>query len=212
MVEFPILATKRLILRPFSIDDALIVKLLAGDREIAATTLTIPHPYDDGIAEAWIATHRENFESNLCITWAVTSRRTGHLLGAISLMMRAHHNAAEVGYWIGKKYWGKGYCTEAAGKILEYGFLVQKLNRIYATCFEKNPASGRVLEKIGMSGEGCLRHHVKKWGVYENLLFFGILNQEYLQRRERIKKSQPQRTGRISLKESPAEKALSHGV
>ncbi len=58
----------------------------------------------------------------------------------------------------------RGYCTEAAEAVVWYGFEVLGLNRIYACHFKRNPASGRVVRKIGMTHEGCLRQHVKKWG------------------------------------------------
>ena len=89
------------------------------------------------------------------------------------------HARAEMGYWIGKPYWNNGYCTEAAEAVLRYGFTELGLNRIYAHHFGRNPASGRVMEKIGMVYEGCLRQHVQRWGVFEDLKIYAILKSEY---------------------------------
>ena len=177
----PSLTTSRLILRPFTLSDAPEVQRLAGEREIASTTLNIPHPYREGVAEAWINTHREHYNQGRLITFAITRRADERLLGAISLRPNADHDHAELGYWLGKPYWNQGYTTEAALAILQYGFETFGLNRIYASHLSRNPASGRVMQKIGMRYEGCLRQHVKKWSVYEDLERYGILRSEWAQ-------------------------------
>ena len=174
------LTTDRLLLRPFTLSDAPTVQRLAGDRDIASTTLNIPYPYEDGMAEEWIKKHSEQFEQREEVTFAITLRQDKALIGAISLMaLDQQHARAEMGYWIGKPYWNNGYCTEAAEAVLRYGFTELGLNRIYAHHFGRNPASGRVMEKIGMVYEGCLRQHVQKWGVSEDLKIYAILKSEY---------------------------------
>jgi len=176
MRELLTLQTERLVLRPFELSDAADVQRLAGDREIASPTLNIPHPYGDGIAEAWIEGHRGAFEQ---VSRAVTLRSDGALIGAISLTLRGKHDRAELGYWIGVPYWGQGYCTEAARAIVAYGFEVLGLHRICATHFARNPSSGRVMQKIGMTRESCLRHHIKKWDAFEDLVYYGLLREEW---------------------------------
>jgi [ribosomal protein S5]-alanine N-acetyltransferase len=185
--------------------DAADVQRLAGDREIAATTLSIPHPYEDGMAQAWIATHPGAFEQKKAVTFAIAlpedgtldlstkqpqgqagcpphnSYRTGLLCGSIGLAIDPENNHAELGYWIGKPYWGQGYCTEAARAVLQYGFTTIELHRIHACHFPHNPASGRVMQKIGMTYEGCRRQHILKWGQYEDVIYYGILNSEWQQ-------------------------------
>ena len=89
---------------------------------------------------------------------------------------------AELGYWIGKPYWGQGYCTEAARATLDFGFEQLGLNRIFAHHFARNPASGRVMQKIGMTREGRLRQHVKKWDAFEDLELYGILKDHWAAR------------------------------
>jgi [ribosomal protein S5]-alanine N-acetyltransferase len=84
-----------------------------------------------------------------------------------------------MGYWIGKQYWGHGYCTEAAGAVVKYGFDVLRLNRLYAIHFTRNPASGRVMQKISMKHEGHLRQDQKRWGKFEDLEIYGILKSEF---------------------------------
>ena len=94
-------------------------------------------------------------------------------------MLSQPHANAEMGYWIGKPYWNQGYGTEAAGGILQYAFEQLDLNRVYAAHFRRNPASGRIMQKIGMTYEGCLRQHIKKWDSFEDMEYYGILRSEY---------------------------------
>ena len=161
----PTLETERLVLRPFEPGDAPRVKLLAGEREIAATTARIPHPYEEGMAEDWIAMHQEDFEKGVTINFAITLNRD--------------HENAEMGYWIGKPYWNHGYCTEAARAVLHYAFAELRLNRVFAYHFSHNTASGRVMKKLGMRHEGRRRQHVKKWGQFIDSEMYGILRNEF---------------------------------
>jgi ribosomal-protein-alanine N-acetyltransferase len=179
MTKQPELKTERLSLRPFRLSDADDVRRLAGDWEIADTTLNIAHPYEEGMAEEWIGTHKERFEAGSLCNWALTLRGSGELIGAMGLVINARFDHAELGYWIGKPYWGKGYCTEAARAVIDYGFTRLGLHRIHASHFARNPASGRVMRKLGMTEEGLLRGHVKKWDKYEDLVVFGILKAEW---------------------------------
>lgn len=175
----PSIQTQRLLLRPFQGSDAPDVRQLAGDRAIAATTLSIPYPYEAGIAEAWIQTHAEQFAQRQAVHFAVTLIQQAQLIGAIGLGVDQDNHWAELGYWIGKPYWGKGYCTEAALAVVQFGFEQWGLHRIQSTHFTKNPASGRVMQKIGMSYEGYRRQQIFKWGCYEDIKLYGILKSDW---------------------------------
>ena len=170
----PTLQTVRLILRPFNLSDAPEVQRLAGHRDVAAKTLLIPHPYPDGAAEEWIATHPAALERGESMVFAIVLKETGALCGAMGLELKAQHQRAEIGYWIGTEYWGMGICTEAGMAVLKRGFETLGLHRIYAGHFGSNPASGRVLQKLGMKYEGVLRHHYLKWGQFEDAVMYGI--------------------------------------
>ncbi len=175
----PTLETERLVLRPFTLADAPQVQTLAGEKDIASTTANIPYPYPDGAAEEWIGKHAENFATGQAVELAITRQEDGALVGAIGLMLTPAEDRGEMGYWIGKPYWNQGYATEAGKSLLQYGFEVLGLNRIYARYLTRNPASGRVMSKMGMKYEGCLRQHMKKWGAYEDLAVKGMLRSEY---------------------------------
>jgi [ribosomal protein S5]-alanine N-acetyltransferase len=169
----PTLRTKRLRLRPFDPSDARVVQLLAGDKDVALNTRLIPHPYPDGLAEAWINTLPAIYEQGRGVSFAITLP-AGDLVGSIGLVINAADNHAEMGYWVGRPYWNKGYCTEAAQAVLKYAFEKLKLQRVFANYLARNPASGRVLTKLGMTQEGCLRSHRLKDGKYEDLIVCGV--------------------------------------
>ncbi|MFQ5738018.1 MAG: GNAT family N-acetyltransferase [Acidobacteriota bacterium] len=185
MSEQPVIKTERLILRPFKLSDSPQVQHLASDKEIASTTLTIPHPYESGVAEDWIGTHAQRFQEGKAAVFALERQEDGRLLGAIGLEISPVHSRAEMGYWIGKPFWNRGYCTEAAAEMLRFGFEVLALNRIQARHFTRNPPSGKVMRKIGMTHEAHLRESVKKWDRFEDLELYAILKSDYEAKGER---------------------------
>jgi ribosomal-protein-alanine N-acetyltransferase len=180
MKEMPTLQTQRLVLRPMVLTDAPDIQRLAGDRDIASTTLRIPYPYEDGMAEEWIRSRQAVFDAGEGVAFAIVGRSDASYIGGIGLVLSPPHANAEMGYWIGKPYWNRGYGTEAAGGVLRYAFEQLGLNRVYAAHFRRNPASGRIMQKIGMTYEGCLRQHIKKWDTFEDMEYYGILRSEYL--------------------------------
>ena len=182
---FPDLETERLHLRQFVISDAPRVQLLAGAREVAQGLL-LPHPYKDGEAERWIMHQFEDFKKQRMINFAIDLQAESILVGSIGLDLRLEHQSAQLGYWIGQPYWNMGYCTEAARKIVEYGFVVLGLNRIYASHFKSNPASGRVLQKLGMRHEGVQRQQFIRFGNFEDNELYGVLRDEYTVLKEKV--------------------------
>jgi RimJ/RimL family protein N-acetyltransferase len=187
---FPTLHTQRLFLRSFRPEDAAAVQRLAGHPDIASTTATIPHPYGDGVAEAWIATHAGRFARDESAVLAITLASTGDLLGSIGLEIRREHSRAELGYWIGKPYWSQGYVTEAGREVIRFAFDDLGLQRVFAIHFVRNPASGRVMEKIGMVREGELRRHMIKDGIPEDVRIWGILAGDDRLRRRQLRPSE----------------------
>lgn len=179
MIDQPILHTARLTLRPFTLTDAAAVQRLAGAREVASMTAAIPHPYEEGMAEMWINTHPGRLADGSGVIYAITLADTDELCGAIELSIKPEHQRAEMGYWIGVPYWGRGYCTEAAAALRDHGFRALGLHRIRAVHMARNPASGRVMQKIGMRHEGTLREHELRWGAFETIECYAILRSEW---------------------------------
>ncbi|MGH7650491.1 MAG: GNAT family N-acetyltransferase [Gemmatimonadaceae bacterium] len=180
MQHQPSLTTARLTLRPFTLDDAWDVERLAGEREIADTTINIPHPYPVGAAARWIETHRKTWEDGTDATFAIVDSQSEKLVGAISLMSISKvHRRGEIGYWIAREQWNKGFATEAGLRLLAFGFDDLKLNRIEGRHFLRNLASGRVIQKLGMQREGAQRDWALKWNRYETLAVYSILEPEW---------------------------------
>jgi RimJ/RimL family protein N-acetyltransferase len=174
-VEFPLIATPRLRLRPFAPADAPVVQQLAGAPEIADTTARIPHPYPEGAAVAWIATHAQEWAAHRELVLAVTLADGGPLIGSIGLVFETEHEKVELGYWIGLPFWGKGFASEAAGALVEFAFARLGLNRVQAHHMARNPASGRVLLKAGLRREGVSPCAMKKNGRFEDVVIYGAV-------------------------------------
>ena len=174
---FPSLETERLLLREFLIADAPVVQRLAGDERISRTTF-VPHPYEDGMAAEWIRSQARDYRAGKAINFAIVAMEEGTLVGSIGLRLSPTHRRGELGYWIGVPYWGRGYCTEAGRAVVRWAFEALDLHRVCAPHFASNPASGRVLEKIGMRAEGHLRDHYFRDGKYEDSVFWGILRSD----------------------------------
>ena len=171
--------TQRLVLRPFALSDSEATKTLANDWDVYDMTLNLPHPYSKKEAINWINTHQDQYSKQSNIVFAITLKDTNTLIGAINLAIRKTNSSAEFGYWIGKKYWNNGYCSEALKSILKLGFNQLKLNRIYASHIARNPASGKVMSKNRMIKEGLLKKQIKKGQVFEDLVMYGLLKEDF---------------------------------
>lgn len=174
-MQQPELTTARLLLRALTQIDAPQIQQLAGDEAISATALNVPYPFEDGMAEAWIATHHPDYVAGKAVNWAIVLQQTQIVIGAIGLSINAANAHAELGYWIGKPYWGKGYASEAAQAIINFGFQTLMLHRIYATCLKHNCASARVLQKLGMTHEGSQKQHIYHRGQFVDLELYGLV-------------------------------------
>ena len=184
MLEQPTLTTERLVLRPLTARDVPDLVRHAGRREIADTTISIPHPYSEEQAQEWLVSNAGLFARGKAVVFAIQPKREATLAGAVGLRdLDPEHSQAEMGFWMRVELWGKGYATEAARAVLGFGFERLGLNRIYAHHMARNPASGRVLAKIGMQKEGVLRQRVRKWGVFEDVVLMAALKDEWRARR-----------------------------
>ncbi len=177
--DLPVLETERLVLRPYLLADAPNVQQMCGDPAIAATTLAIPYPYPDGAAEKWISTHAESFRQGTEVVLAITLKPDGLVVGSVGLTVNKNHQRGELGYMVAKEHWNRGYCTEATRALVDYGFRALGLNRIQAMHFPRNAASGRVMQKLGMTREGLLRQYVCNRGTYEDLVLYSIIRDEF---------------------------------
>ena len=104
-----------------------------------------------------------------------------HFVGVIGLKIQddVHRKSAEIGYWIGEPFWGKGIASNAIHQMVSYGFEYLDINRIFAATYEYNLASMHVLEKNGFIKEGILRKAVLKNGAFHDEHRFAILKEEF---------------------------------
>jgi RimJ/RimL family protein N-acetyltransferase len=140
--------TGRLLMRAPRAADAARIALLAGDYDVASMTGTIPHPYSEEMAADWIKSLDAGEEG---VAFAV--EQAGALIGCVGYRA-LDETHAEIGYWIGKPYWGFGYATEAARALILYVFAQEGFDYLTIGHFRENPASARVIAKLGFEPAG----------------------------------------------------------
>jgi [ribosomal protein S5]-alanine N-acetyltransferase len=170
------ITTNRLVLRLFEKSDAEAVARLCNNYNLYKNTLYLPYPYALEDALSWMERHLNNFNEDKSYEFAVTDKDSGEVYGAIALSNNKRFHHGEIAYWIGEEFWGNGYATEAAEAVLKFAFEVKQYHKVFARYFSSNPASGRVMQKLGMKEEGILIDHVWKENRYENLVCYGIIN------------------------------------
>lgn len=138
--------TRRLVLREVTALDVPRMAQLAGDWDIARMTARIPYPYSEDLAQEWLATLGTEE-----MVRAVTLE--GELIGAVGFV-RGDDQSAEIGYWIGKPWWGQGFATEAASALVRHCFATERMKRLTCCHFDDNPASQRIIEKLGFRPNG----------------------------------------------------------
>ena len=158
----PTIKTKHFILRPFRMSDAESVAENVNDKNIYRHTLAIPHPYTLKDAKQWLCKVINSRRKKIPESVIFAIEIDGQAVGSISINKIKQEHKAEIGYWLGEKYQGKGAMTQAIKEITKYGFRKLKLRRLYALAFPFNKGSIRVLEKNGYKFEGTLKKEIKK--------------------------------------------------
>ena len=142
------IATKRLTLRQLELSDVDALSRLGGEFDIARMTGSFPHPFPPLSAEFRLMYLKQKWRQGLAHSYAITLDG-GELIGMVDLFRATSNDDFEIGYWLGKPFWGQGYATEAARAVLEEARLSLGVSLIKAGAFTDNPASLRVLEKLG---------------------------------------------------------------
>lgn len=160
--------------------DVDVISELANNHDISKNLHnTFPNPYTRADAIAFIDFAAAGLSSGAEVHLAIFTRDANELIGMIGLRVAVKDRNAEIGYWLGEKYWGKGYVKEAIRLMLAYGFEKLKLNRIYAGAFSHNEKSMHILERLGFSREGTFRENELKEGKFLDSVYFSILKREY---------------------------------
>ncbi len=151
-----VLESERLILRPVRPADITAMTVWLGDYDVARMLARVPFPYSEGDAEAFIASGEPH-------RFAIQRKQDGMFLGMIGLYPE---EAYEFGYWLGRPFWGLGYATEAARRLVMYAFVELDQPSVHAGWFNDNPASGNVLVKLGARHNGSRMRDCRARGVH----------------------------------------------
>ena len=147
--------------------------------EYSKNLFNIPYPFPKENALKWLQNCAIGIESGETIRFAIREKEVGKLIGTIGLHLNKEHQKAELGYWLGKNFWRKGYLTEALKAVLEFGFKELNLNKIYATHFLFNPNSGKVMLKAGMKFEGLQKQEYLQHGEFLDVNRYSLLKQDF---------------------------------
>lgn len=175
MPSLPTLHTERCTLRPWRLDDADLLPAIADTRDISwNTSYRFPNPFGPEQAKRYV-THI--LGSPAADNWPFAVEMNGELIGGCGAHRATDVEAhtAEIGYWLRVDSWGKGIATEVIERLVRFVSEETDIEQVTARCFGWNPASARVLEKLGFRQEGLRRGVVKKWGKRTDLLIFGKL-------------------------------------
>ena len=179
----PMLNTERLILRPYQKSDASDIVRQLKDRAVTRYTY-MPYPYTAQDYFGFLRRISTPTARKANMVFALIDRESDKVIGAVGVHnLSVVNRSAEIGYWLAKKFWGKGYVVEAVNMVVAYLFTERKLVRVYAKVFHPNTRSARVLEKAGFTSEGRLRkaaYHNKRWC---DELLFGLLREDWSKRK-----------------------------
>lgn len=172
--------TERLFIRNYKKADLEDFVRVTSQPEIQPTTYGIPVPYTKKYAKKWMRFIRENIRMKQAYEFAVFLKEDLTYIGNVGLInVSRMHNHADISYYIDKDLWNRGLATEAAAQMLNFGFEKLGMYKISGLCMTSNPASRRVMEKLGMKYEGTMRRELLKNGTYYDIYRFSILKEEY---------------------------------
>lgn len=175
MNRLPEIETARLLLTELKSDDIPDIVRYASNERISDYTVNLPHPYAERDAVYWINLAHQGLKAGTHYIFAIRLKGDRRFVGGIGLTVERRFNRAEIGYWMAEPFWGKGLTTEATEAIIEFGFEKLGLKKLTSSHLAKNPASGRVLQKSGLTKEGELKAHVLKKSEYHDLIVYGIV-------------------------------------
>ncbi|MCA1060193.1 GNAT family N-acetyltransferase [Rossellomorea aquimaris] len=188
MLDFcgtPTLETDRLILRRMRQDDTQIVfDRWLSDERISDHRISPAHK---NVLETKIRVEKivSGYDSKKFCYWGIELKDSHDLIGEIDLYDFDHATGnCEVSYSIGYDWWNKGYGTETLKAVVEFAFIHMNLHKLSASHNTDNPASGRIMEKVGMKQEGIIRHMIRNAkGQYKDCAVYGMLREEYVGRK-----------------------------
>jgi RimJ/RimL family protein N-acetyltransferase len=185
--EFPTLKSKLVRLRQLRYKDIPTMPRLVT-AHVVRYLVHVPYPYGMVDARRFINKSRRNFQLKKELDFAIELVDIGSLVGVISLQkIDTASKNAQMGYWIGKKYWNMGIATESINLVIHHAFHVLRLHKVYANVLATNRASIRVLEKNGLKKEGVLKHSIYKDDKFYDVVLYYRLNRRFTNARLRSK-------------------------
>lgn len=182
--EIPVIDGKRITLRKLRLSDAGDIYKCLQDKDIIRWT-RIPWPYTLREAKSFIRRTHGNIRAGTAYAFGIELRETEKIIGIISLIdVDLENRCAEIGYWLCKKYWGKGISDEAVHLILEFAFNELNLHKIYGYIIEGNTASRRLLERCGFQYEGFLRESLYKDKKFYSEYVYGLLSRDFMKKQK----------------------------
>jgi RimJ/RimL family protein N-acetyltransferase len=167
-------------LRPLKRSDQVAIQKYANDWHVARYLPLMPFPYTLDHARQWINTTHRAARNKTEYDLGIHLTGKDEIIGMVSLMnLNWKSRNAELGYWMARKYWGKGYMREAISLILRYAFKELRLVRVYAVVLDTNIPSVKVLERVGFTREGTWRKADKFAGRWHDVFGYGILKEEF---------------------------------
>jgi RimJ/RimL family protein N-acetyltransferase len=173
----PIASLTRSTIREFAPGDAATLARQCNNHHISRwMTDRFPHPYRLQDAHDWIEHNRTVAAHGPPQNFAVVDRETDAVVGGIGITpgTDVHGHTAEIGYWLGEEYWGRGIMSEVLPAFTRWVWQNRDLDRLWTGVFDGNGASRRVLEKAGYRYEGTMRGHVRKEGVLRDMHVYGV--------------------------------------
>lgn len=172
--------TERLIIRPYRAKDAEKVWQVLRRPEIYATTYGIPPNYPRARVDWWFSFAANCRKNGTAYEFGIFEKESGGYLGNCGIMgVRRDLSSASIAYFVNPDFWGLGYATEAAEVMLSFAFSFLKLMRVSGSCMAANPASRRVMEKLGFVYEGTGRSELYKDGVFYDVEHLSLLRGEW---------------------------------
>jgi len=177
--RLPTIETSRLILRGISAEDADDFYEVYSNPEVMRYWSTLPLPDRDAAVQQITEIH-EGFERRVMLKWGIVLRAGNKLIGTVTIFHPDFaHRRAELGYALGRAYWGAGYMQETLNAMLDYAFTALNMHRIEADVDPRNAASIRILERMGFQREGYLRERWQVGGVIQDAFFYGLLKPDW---------------------------------
>ena len=172
-LAFPI-KTQRLCLRPLVAQDASAIHKLVNDWEVVRMLSRLPFPYPRALTDEWIASTAAQMRAETAYHLAITGEEGGRemLIGCLGLRLDVQPGICQLGYWVGRRFWGHGVATEAVSRIASWALANLPIDRLRASVAVDNPASSAVLRRAGFRETGTgTADFLARGGAHPVLIF-----------------------------------------